>query len=263
MSVAKAVTPHLPYLRRFARALSGSQERGDSHVVALLKALIANPATFERNLPTRTSLIKSFLKVWDSIEAEDAHCTNDSNEITDRRIGSLTPKSRQAFLLATLEGFSTSEVALALGVSENDAEALLRQAGAEIARQMAVDVLIIEDEPLIALDLETLVQQLGHRVHGIARTRKEAVAAVGRKPPGLVLADIHLADGSSGLEAVLDILASTNVPVIFITAFPQSLLTGAKPEPAFLITKPFQPDAVKAIISQALFFDMKAATTRN
>ena len=48
------------------------------------------------------------------------------------------------------------------------------------------------------------------------------------------------------------------VPVIFITAFPERLLTGEKPEPAFLITKPFMPDMVKAVVSQALFFDTKS-----
>ena len=77
--------------------------------------------------------------------------------------------------------------------------------------------------------------------------------------PGLVLADIQLADGSSGLDAVNEILTEIEVPVIFITAFPERLLTGEKPEPAFLITKPFRPEAVKAAISQALFFDRKAS----
>jgi len=53
-------------------------------------------------------------------------------------------------------------------------------------------------------------------------------------------------------------LRSFQVPVIFITAYPDRLLTGERPEPAFLITKPYQPDTVKAIVSQALFFERKA-----
>ena len=53
----------------------------------------------------------------------------------------------------------------------------------------------------------------------------------------------------------LDILVEFQVPVIFITAFPERLLTGERPEPTFLITKPFQRSTVKAAISQALFFD--------
>ena len=77
----------------------------------------------------------------------------------------------------------------------------------------------------------------------------------GPDPPGLVLADIQLADDSSGIDAVKDILAEFSVPVIFITAFPERLLTGTRPEPTFLITKPFQRSTVKAAIAQALFFD--------
>ena len=129
---------------------------------------------------------------------------------------------------------------------------------------MATDVLIIEDEPIIAMDIESLISGLGHNVTAIARTHGQAVEAVKRHRPGLVLADIQLADGSSGIDAVNEILKSFEVPVIFITAYPERLLTGERPEPAFLITKPFLPDMVKAVVSQALFFETrsKAPDTR-
>jgi CheY-like chemotaxis protein len=78
------------------------------------------------------------------------------------------------------------------------------------------------------------------------------------KAPGLILADIQLADGSSGLDAVNELLQSFEAPVIFITAYPERFLTGERPEPAFLIPKPYQPATVSAVISQALFFDRKA-----
>ncbi len=127
---------------------------------------------------------------------------------------------------------------------------------------ISTSVLIIEDEPIIAVDLETLVTDLGHTVTDVARTHREALAAIAHHEPGLVLADIHLADGSSGLDAVNDILAQCNVPVIFITAYPERLLTGERPEPTFLITKPFRTEVVTAIISQALFFDRRAGLRR-
>jgi CheY-like chemotaxis protein len=157
-----------------------------------------------------------------------------------------------------VEEFSTPEIADILGRSEADVAALVDQAGREIAEQVATDVLIIEDEPLIAMDIEGVVESLGHRVNGIARTHAEALSAAERKAPGLVLADIQLADGSSGIDAVNEMLTRFSVPVIFITAFPERLLTGERPEPAFLITKPFQPETVKAVISQALFFERRA-----
>jgi CheY-like chemotaxis protein len=171
----------------------------------------------------------------------------------------IAPRSRQAFLLTALEGFTLSEAAQILDADFDEVETLIAEAQADIDAELATDVLIIEDEPVIAADIEALVRELGHTVSDIAATRREAVEAVGRKIPGLVLADIQLADGSSGIDAVKDILARHNVPVIFITAFPERLLTGERPEPTFLITKPFQPETVKAAIGQALFFHPASA----
>lgn len=258
MSIANAVAPHLPYLRRFARALTGNQDSGDAYVVAVLEAFIADPEAFDHELPPRIALYRTFLKVWDSIALNRATEVAPDDASADHRLDAITPKPRQAFLLMALEGFSIAETAQVLGTPVSDAKLLIDRAGSEIAEQIAADILIIEDEPLIAMDLEVLVSDLGHRVQGVARTHGEAVRAVAHERPGLVLADIQLADGSSGLEAVNEILTSIDVPVIFITAYPERLLTGQKPEPAFLITKPFQPETVKAVISQALFFDTRA-----
>jgi DNA-binding NtrC family response regulator len=149
-------------------------------------------------------------------------------------------------------------VADTLECSIAEASSLIDAAGREIADQIRTDILIIEDEPFIALGLEILVAELGHRTVSVARTHREAVKAARRERPGLILADVQLADGSSGLEAVNQILGDFSVPVIFITGYPERFLTGTRPEPAFLITKPFRLDSLKAIISQALFFDRKS-----
>ena len=259
MSIATEIAPHLPYLRRFARALSGTQASGDAYVVATLEALIADPGTFPRELGGRVGLYRLFLQMWSSVGLNtQASAPETERSAAERNLDALTPRSRQAFLLRTVEGFSIEEVAQIMNLSSSDAAALVQTAGQEIAEQVATDVLIIEDEPIIALDIETMVEELGHKVTGVARTHREAIALVAKKRPGLVLADIQLADGSSGLEAVNEILEAIEVPVIFITAYPERLLTGDRPEPAFLITKPFQPEAVKAAISQALFFDRRA-----
>lgn len=260
MSIAKEIAPHLPYLRRFARALNGTQASGDAYVVAMLEALVLDPATFPQDLDARIGLYRTFLKLWSSVGLNTNETT--SGELdrppAERNLEALTPRPRQAFLLRTVEGFSIEEVAAIMEVTPEAAADLVQMAGQEIAEQVATDVLIIEDEPIIALDIETMVEELGHSVTGVARTQREAIALVAKRRPGLILADIQLADGSSGLDAVNEILASVDVPVIFITAYPERLLTGDRPEPAFLITKPFQPEAVKAAISQALFFDRRA-----
>ena len=259
MSIAQQLSPHLPYLRRFARAISGSQHSGDAYVVSTLEALVTDPSTLSTTVGIRVGLYRLFIKLWLSVPLNSAP-TGDPDRVPGQRtLDLLTPRSRQAFLLHTVEGFSLDEVAEILDVGVDEVTKFMTDAGREIAAQVATDVLIIEDEPVIALDIESLVLDLGHRVTGIARTREQAVKLARESPPGLVLADVQLADGSSGLDAVNDILTSLDLPIIFITAYPERLLTGEKPEPAFVITKPFRPDTVKATISQALFFDRKAS----
>ncbi len=260
MSLVADTAPHLPYLRRFARALTGGQKSGDTYVANVLEMLIADPKLFDAKNAPRVELFKAFCRMWNSIgiNLEKDSFSPDELDDTSRRLEALTPLPRQAFLLMAVEDFSSSEIAEILGKSEASVAELIDQAGREIAEQVATNVLIIEDEPLIAMDIESLVQSLGHRVEAIARTRTEAINAVEKNRPGLVLADIQLADGSSGLDAVNEMLGSFSVPVVFITAYPERLLTGERPEPAFLITKPFQPETVKAVISQALFFESHA-----
>ena len=258
MSISELIAPQLPYLRRFARVLSGSQTSGDAYVVAMLEAIAAEPKMFPAELEPRVATYRTFLKVWNSVRLNHQTVESGTSErlaAADRKLEAITPRARQAFLLMAVEEFSTADTALVLETDEAGVKALVDQAASEIAQQVATNVLIIEDEPLIAMDIESLVQSLGHSVEAVARTRTEALNAVEKKKPGLVLADIQLADGSSGLDAVNEMLVSFSVPVVFITAYPERLLTGERPEPAFLITKPFQPETVKAVISQALFFE--------
>jgi DNA-directed RNA polymerase specialized sigma24 family protein/CheY-like chemotaxis protein len=259
MPMSKSIAPHLPYLRRFARALAGTQAAGDAYVAATLEVLIEDPSLFDATLEPRVALYRTFLGLWNSVDLNlKPEITAGHPSVIDRKLESITPLPRQAFLLCAVEGFTPQEAATILGIDREDVDRLVDAAGREIAAQVTTDVLIIEDEPMIAMDLESIVAGLGHRVTGVARTHGEALKAVRDKKPGLVLADIQLADGSSGLDAVNEMLGTFAVPVIFITAYPDRLLTGERPEPAFLITKPYQPDTVKAIVSQALFFERSA-----
>ncbi len=261
MSLGQELAPHLPFLRRYGRALTGSQAHGDAFVRATLEAIVASPDEFPRDVDPRLGLYRTFHAIWSTANIETGEENGSSagfggpEGIANARLSRITPISRQALLLTSLEGFSTEDTAFLIGVGPADVDSLVAEALAEIERQTHADVLIIEDEPIIAMDIEMIVRDLGHNVTGVAVTRSEAVAMARQNPPTLVLADIQLADDSSGIDAVKDILAEFSVPVIFITAFPERLLTGTRPEPTFLITKPFQRSTVKAAISQALFFD--------
>lgn len=256
MTIGTQVAVHLPYLRRYARALCGSQAAGDAYVRATLEAALADPALAASLAQGRVPLYAAFSKLWAGAQVAPAGDGQGSalETATQLRLDRVTPLSRQALLLTALEDFSAAEAAAVLGLDKGEVEELVAWAVAEIDRASSTSVLIIEDEPLIAMQLEDLVAGLGHALCGTAATRSQAQDLVERSLPGLVLADIQLADGSSGLDAVADILALAPVPVIFITAYPERLLTGDRPEPTYLITKPFKEASVRAAIAQALFF---------
>lgn len=250
MSLKAELGPELPYLRRYARALSGSQTLGDDAVRFVLNALLARPDLFTHESPVRQELYSLFHR----LRPEAGSMGPGSGAIA-----SLAMHTREALLLTTIEGFSLAEASAILGSPPSDVEAEIEAAREAIFDNLHSQIMIIEDEAIIALHIRSIAEDLGHEVTGIARTQAEAAALARIGPPELVLADISLADGSSGIDAVRDILGQIDVPVIFITAFPERLLTGTRPEPTWLITKPFSPETVAATIGQALLFHREAA----
>ena len=208
MSLSASIAPHLPYLRRFSRAVSGSQQSGDALVAAMLEAIVADIDIFPQASNARVSLYRVFARLFTSvvIRVPDDQTGPAWERKAAANLTALSPQARQAFLLVSVEGFSDEEAAEILDVDLQQFNRLLAQASAEISRQVATDILIIEDEPLIAMDIEQMVESLGHRVVGIARTHSEAKALFDRTRPKMILADIQLADGTSGIDAVNEIL---------------------------------------------------------
>ena len=247
MSLREALVAELPFLRRYARALTGSQSLGDAAVREMLEALLEAPDEIQPGKPVRTELFRIFHRLWNP-ELVGTLASKGRSGV----IAQFSVIMRQSLLLTAVEGFTEQETAEILGIDAAAVSALVAEARAAIDDAILAEVLIIEDDSIIAMHIKQIVETLGHTVVGIVRTRDEAVKAARDKRPELVLADISLADGSSGIDAVKDILAEQDVPVIFITAFPERLLTGARPEPTYLITKPFEPETVIATIGQAL-----------
>lgn len=245
MSIKAAVGPELPFLRRYARTLTGSQTLGDAAVRETLEALLEDPDAFDTTKPARLELYRTFHHLWHGMTAINGR---------GGLVASLPIVARQSLLLTAIEGFSIADAADILDSDIASVTLEIKTARQAIADSLTAQVLIIEDESIIALHIKSIVEDLQHHVTGIARTRGEAIDLANRFAPELVLADISLADGSSGIDAVKDILGTMNVPVIFITAFPERLLTGERPEPTYLITKPFEPETVTATIGQALLF---------
>ncbi len=253
MTKTETLAPHLPHLRRYARALTGSQASGDAYVRASLSALVAGRNDLSKDMSPKVGLYHLFHAIWLSSSTNDEGAYP-ADLPAEERLRSLSAADRAALLLTAVEGFSTSDAARILGQTPDEVEASIVEAQRAIERQLASRVLIIEDESIIALDLEGLVTGLGHDVVAMAATKDEAVAKARAERPGLILADINLGEGGSGIDAVTEILQSFDVPVIFITAYPERLLTGERPEPTYLVTKPFLPETVQATIGQALFF---------
>lgn len=242
-SLRERVANELPYLRRYARAITGSQTLGDAAVREMLEAIVADPGLLGEEGASRLNLFRVFHRIWNPM-----HAVN----IADGLISHLPVSTREAMLLTMVEGFSCAQSAEILRSSEDQVRDMIATARSQLEAQLRASIMIIEDEAIIAMHLRKIVQGLGNTVAGVARTRDEAVALAHDVLPDLILADISLADGSSGIDAVKDILGEFSVPVIFITAFPQRLLTGERPEPTYLITKPFEPETVTATIWQAL-----------
>ena len=252
----------LPHLRRYARALTGNQESGDQYAVATLEALLADGRPAD-DIDAKTALFRVFHRIWSSSGQQitaDAALSDELELKAQARLRALTPNTREALLLNALEGFGFQQIASILEVYDGDVAHLVETGYKDVAQGMRGRVLIIEDEPIIAMDLKDIVEQMGHAVTGTASTRSKAVELAKQDQPDLVLADIQLADGSSGIDAARDIVQQApGVPVVFITAYPERFLTGDRPEPVFLITKPFEEEHVRTAIGHSLFFSSTAA----
>jgi CheY-like chemotaxis protein len=222
----------LPPARRYARALTGSQSAGDALVGAALKAGLPE-------LPARLALYAGVTRLAPP-PAKPAH-------------GAVLPaRQRQLLLLTALEELSLNEAASVLAIPADVAETELEEARAALRSAAATEVLVIEDEPIIAMDVRQLVEACGHRVVGVAATEAQAVRLAEAKRPGLILADVNLGAGGDGITAVGRIQERLKVPVIFVTAYPERLLTAEGLEPAFVISKPFEPLALAIATYQAV-----------
>lgn len=254
-NLTDTIGQNLPFLRRYARALTGSQEKGDNYAVATLEAVLSDLDAFDRSLAPKVALFKVFQTIWSGTGGALGGQDSGLAAKAQKHLSRLTRDTREALLLHTIEEMSFDQVGQVLGQSEDDARELIDIAYREMSKSVSGKVMIIEDEAIIAMDLESIVAEMGHQVSGVARTEKGALEQFASQTPDLILSDIQLADNSSGIDAVNKILVdNSNIPVIFITAFPERLLTGEGPEPAFLIAKPYTEEQVRSAVSQAMFF---------
>ncbi len=260
---AKLIGKHIPFLRRYGRALSGNQAQGDDIAAATLKAIMQVSDVFDDSLDPKVALFSVFQSLWS--ENQQSIVVSEDTPMPAKaqaHLAKLKSGSRDALLLKSLEQFTDEEIAQIMKIDRRSVRHLLDEAYSDMAEAVTGRVLIIEDDMMVAHDIETVVTDMGHIVTGHADTQSAALSLAMDVEPDLILADVVLADETSGIDAANEILSAYDEkPVIFVTGHPEKLLTGRKPEPTYLIPKPYLHHQVRAAVSQALFFASTEALT--
>lgn len=236
MWMADRVEKLVPYLRRYARAATGDTAMGDACVERVLQRLI------ERSFESEFD--------HDAIDRERLYKMLDAE--LDKNAGSEAARARRALLLVAVENLPRTVARRILGVTADQLEDFLAMAESDFAASTATSMLIIEDEPLIAAQLKRIAEGLGHKVIGIATRADQAITLSRGQKPDIVLCDIHLSDGSLGTDAIAEMKLPENVPVLYVTAYPEKYLATTNEGPSYLIAKPFDPEYLKAVIGHAL-----------
>lgn len=246
---------YVPYLRRHARLLTGSQVIGDEFVRLCLELVVEEPQWLAGD-DLRVQLFRAFHAAWSKVHQTIGDTTAMGEvELVERvrqGLAGLPGPERRTLALIVVEEFTYEQTAYILGMSVGEVRQSVAKARNELLAKVSVPVLIIEDEQIVASDIARIVEDMGHRVAGTASHQQQSIALAGELKPGLVLADIRLEDEGDGIAAAQKILESYAVPIVFVTGYPERLLTGGGLEPAFVVAKPFDSEALKVTIAHAL-----------
>lgn len=241
--------PLLTRLRRHARAMVGKQTPGDAYVAAVLEIMRSDATVLRSMSGSRIGLFKLFTQlVTASMGASMGECQPTGSQWAGKPFP-VPRQMRQVLLLISVEQFSPGEVAEIMGISEGEVAVLADAACESLGAIRGADVMIIESEPLIAMNIGQIVTELGLRVNSMPPTHDRALTILRRDTPDLIIAD-----GGCHPGMVQDLYMRAKPPVVFISAFPEMLLTGDRPEPVFVAPKPFDPAEIKALIYLALLF---------
>jgi CheY-like chemotaxis protein len=250
-----AILEHIPYLRRHARLLTGSQPLGDEFVRLCLELVVAEPEWLEGE-DLRVQLFRAFHAAWtkvhETIASDSSLAAVELTERVKQGLATLPGTERRTIALIVVEDFTYEQTAAILGMTVDQVRRSVAKARGDLLSKVSIPVLIIEDEQIVASDIARIVEDMGHRIAGMAGSQKESVALADQLKPGLVLADIRLEDGGDGIVAAQTILETYSVPIVFVTGYPERLLTGSGLEPAFVVAKPFDGEALKVTIAHAL-----------
>jgi CheY-like chemotaxis protein len=233
-------------LLRYARFFVADRDQTDR----LVQSVMISDHLQDRPSPSaHIRLLDETIHSMDSLAAEDGEIRSPLAKI---------PRSgRRAIALSQTEFLGKEGAANHLGISLHELDDAIENALETMISLFSAKVMIVEDQPIISMDLEAIVGDFGCGVHSVVRNYDDGVIESEKITPDLVLCDIVLSGERSGIDLAHHIVERYRSPLIFITAFPEKLLIGApRPEPTFLITKPFQRSTIKQAMFQALAIPM-------
>lgn len=253
---ARQLNEHLPYLRRYARALTGSIHDGDDLVMRCVEAAMLAPTRF--GVPDRSrAALYALLHLLFDTNGEGR--PSSSPHPIERALATLPEPERRLYLLTTLERLTMAEAARVMVMPPEKAIEAVRRARDALRERMTARVLVVEDNPVIALDLQTVVADMGHEVCGTAAGEKQALALAEETKPTLALMDIRLAAGDDGIAVARQMRERLGLKVIFVTAFASELERQRLEHLGTVVQKPFSAQDIRDAISRMVFMPRPVA----
>jgi len=170
----------------------------------------------------------------------------------------------QALLLAALEEFSEPDIATILNVPQASLRELFAQGRQALWSEHAERVLPLCGEPIEAMDLEMQLEDLNYSVVGLPRNFAHARELLRTQNPDAIIltSAVRFGDDLAPLSSVAPLLELSGAAFVLTTGYPQRFLTDATIEPVFVVDKPHRPNAVAAVLCQALRFRQARSTRR-
>lgn len=248
---ASPPTPRqLALLRRYFRAVVGDQQAGDKLVSSLAPRLLLTEKS-------TVALLTAATRLWRQLVKDDAAPAFSSRTIAEALSPALSLE-RQAGVMVDVFGLTLQQAAGALNRSAGEVTRLLAEGRRVTGRPIGGRVLVVDDDPLIARHLAGIVAARGAAEVQVAASYDEAVGLASVRRFDLALCDYDLGRGRNGLDVVRVLSAEHDTTCVFVTAYPDEVLSGSDHEPAFVIIKPFRDEVVAAALSYAVTQDRPA-----
>lgn len=244
------VFEHLCSLRRYATTLIDDAAEAEHLVFTCAERALVEPQAI-RPGSVKLDLFILFHRLWSTATAQGATSAPAPSFV----LIALPAARRDAAVALLIAEFHLDEVAMILGAPRSEIDRFLLGADAlepPAPGRSAINVLIVEDEYVSALDLADVVERMGYKVCGVTAGSLAACTMATTHKPHLVLADIRLTDGDDGVDAVQRIRTQLDIPVVFVTGYPRDLIGKWTRDPTFVVEKPVDEEELRVAIDLSL-----------